>query len=855
MSEVVNFLTRMINRHLSRYGIVIWYDPQSVYRELVDQLPLENTPIFKYDGSFIRLRYELEPYLSRNEKPQLLIYIPLERNQTNFALIEAESSGCYLAPGHPEADKNTSLENLAFQILKGVIPARVDNFVRKVQAGEYGLEDIENTAKKGYVETTGTLSLVFDCSDPVEILYHFLMDEQKDIVLQQKNACKELRNLIKYQLGINPSEIKDYKELRQFLWRMLLINDFLISSSQIEDPPAAMGQIPTIMKSPDQKVCQQIVQFLRERNPARSLYIEWADRVEKELQIGDIELKIDQLRYCQTFRCLEERLFQDAIQQYMEGESPNLEELIIQRLQTFWGSQPPFNVQWEWLLQAVHLKEKTTRILTTLYKRKWNVARLVSAYSEIPDGWFRVDQLFHSLQTGYISLGAAQPRLHDILERIWARIRQLYSNFLRETASVLQEIHWQKEEAEKGWVSQREIFRRFVTPTIKHSTKIAYILVDALRFEMAFKIYKALKGKFQGELLPALAQLPALTPVGMAALLPGAEKNLSLDASARGTFGVNLEQNRLINRKDRVQYFKQVLSSISFFDTHLHRIVQPSKSIREKIQQAQFILITSQEIDQMGETLDSWIAHRIMDGILNDLQRGILQLLHLGVEKIVLTSDHGYLFSEELDPGEKIDSPGGKTIALHRRVWIGKGGIKHPSYIRVTESQVGLSGDLELVFPKGIAAFKTPGGNEVYFHGGISLQELVIPVLIINASREPEKPVAKVQVTIEIEKPQITNRFFTVQLRYEAQELFASPALTVRLLIQSGREVAGRVVTADKGFDNSTGQVELSAGERRIATIHLEKEPPPESVDILAIDAATGAVLAKLQNVRVKFLI
>jgi len=63
-----------------------------------------------------------------------------------------------------------------------------------------------------------------------------------------------------------------------------------------------------------------------------------------------------------------------------------------------------------------------------------------------------------------------------------------------------------------------------------------------------------------------------------------------------------------------------------------------------------------------------------MDGVLNDLRRGVRVLFNMGIEYIVLAADHGHLFAEELTEDMKVDSPGGETADLHRRVWVGHGG-------------------------------------------------------------------------------------------------------------------------------------------------------------------------------------
>ena len=49
----------------------------------------------------------------------------------------------------------------------------------------------------------------------------------------------------------------------------------------------------------------------------------------------------------------------------------------------------------------------------------------------------------------------------------------------------------------------------------------AYIFVDAMRYEMGAELAERLGRTNEVQLRPALAALPSITPIGMAALLPG----------------------------------------------------------------------------------------------------------------------------------------------------------------------------------------------------------------------------------------------------------------------------------------------------------------------------------------------
>ena len=61
--------------------------------------------------------------------------------------------------------------------------------------------------------------------------------------------------------------------------------------------------------------------------------------------------------------------------------------------------------------------------------------------------------------------------------------------------------------------------------------KAAYVLVDALRYEMAADLEEGLGREFRFEPSPALGQFPGIQPIGMASPTPGTECGRRLEKS------------------------------------------------------------------------------------------------------------------------------------------------------------------------------------------------------------------------------------------------------------------------------------------------------------------------------------
>jgi hypothetical protein len=270
---------------------------------------------------------------------------------------------------------------------------------------------------------------------------------------------------------------------------------------------------------------------------------------------------------------------------------------------------------------------------------------------------------------------------------------------------------------------------------------------------------------------------------------------------------------------------------------------QPSK-LAKKLDGAQVVVVRSQEIDHAGEAGFTFQARQVMDTVIDNLSRATRKLAAAGIEHSVVTADHGHLFfPSDREESMRTDAPGGHTVELHRRCWIGRGGSTPPGCVRVSATSLGYESDLDLIFPTGSGVFRA-GGDLAFHHGGPSLQELVIPVLTIRTkAREPAR---RTVVPIEASgiPESITNRIFSVTFIFgERQMTLGATAIQVRpLLIAAGKQVGavGLVVGAD--FDRSTECVKLEPNVP-VTVAFLLSDDNVASLRVVVQDPTTDAEL------------
>jgi hypothetical protein len=133
------------------------------------------------------------------------------------------------------------------------------------------------------------------------------------------------------------------------------------------------------------------------------------------------------------------------------------------------------------------------------------------------------------------------------------------------------------------------------------------------------------------------------------------------------------------------------------------------------------------------------------------------------------------------------------------------------------------------------------GGAKQFFHGGLSPQELVVPVIIIDLE-EPPAPTGNT-VRLGLAGDRIVTGVFAITLEFDPS-LFADDVVVRPTASRSGRPVA-RLVSGD-GVDITSGTVTLSGTRTCVVTFQVtENLAAGDTVDLQALDAATGRTVAR----------
>jgi hypothetical protein len=185
------------------------------------------------------------------------------------------------------------------------------------------------------------------------------------------------------------------------------------------------------------------------------------------------------------------------------------------------------------------------------------------------------------------------------------------------------------------------------------------------------------------------------------------------------------------------------------------------------VPEAPFTVVFDTTLDAVGETA-SKVTWTIFSGLLQSVKRGIYRLLELGIHQIHVVTDHGFLLLDEVAEHEKVSLRTVPALAKKSRYVVGRH-LGHTDQLCFPVPGSPDSDPLQAWFPRGVGCFRTPGAYN-YVHGGLSLQELVVPHLQIE-----QKAMGK-PVEVRADFPEvIRNAQPDVRLQPVGAEMFDRP--------------------------------------------------------------------------------
>ena len=328
--------------------------------------------------------------------------------------------------------------------------------------------------------------------------------------------------------------------------------------------------------------------------------------------------------------------------------------------------------------------------------------------------------------------------------------------------------------------------------------RTAVIVCDGLRLEIAELIVNGISDKnVKIKKNTAFAVLPSVTENGMSALFGCSEPTM--------------------NAQTRFNTLKSVCNDV---------VIMQLDMLNEGTTAQQLILLYG-DIDQVGEK-KQLNGLKDINNYEQELREKIMMLFRLGYNKIVLTTDHGFVITGILDEADKEPRPAGILQKIDERYVLTEDPLQDTNLI---ERKGRYFDSYFQYYAKTDKPFVTKGAYG-YAHGGFTPQECVIPAYELTT--ESTDIVLGVVISNKKDLESVTGNYFTVKLQAEGVEsdLFRSERKIKLLLYAGSTLVSGNVIYSMKPGENIHVEFEMAQGIDKVVLVDKDTSAQIDSCAI-----------------------
>lgn len=351
-------------------------------------------------------------------------------------------------------------------------------------------------------------------------------------------------------------------------------------------------------------------------------------------------------------------------------------------------------------------------------------------WKEYTTDYYRMDTFYRQFHLCFQKcLKVSNPLLDDLFKHVTEKVEGLYSHWF---VGLLGE-NWSGASAENleqfGRILEVPQQMDFYRSKVKPGTNRTYVIIsDAFRYEVAASLAAQLRRETQSkvELNSCQAIFPTVTKFGMAALLP--HRELAAVEKSSGLLSVLVDgQTADAGNRDKILKLANKASVALKYDN----IIGLKRAERQALVKGmEVVYIYHDKVDIASHTSDSAVFPAC-DEAISDIKNLVRIIVNeFGGTNIIITADHGFLYTySPLSEDDKVDktTPSEQDVEIDRRYLITRKGA-NPEYLLPVKFLDGQS-DFNAFAPRGNVRIKKKGGGLNFVHGGISLQEMVVPIV------------------------------------------------------------------------------------------------------------------------------
>lgn len=351
--------------------------------------------------------------------------------------------------------------------------------------------------------------------------------------------------------------------------------------------------------------------------------------------------------------------------------------------------------------------------------------------------YYKMDTYYRLYHLAFAkSLKVSTPALDDLLKQVTDVVEGMYTNWFLGKLGA----NWSNASDDEletfGEIQEVPKQQDFYSSQVAFSDNRVFVIVsDALRYEVAVSLSEQLKRETQAkvDLQNRQAMFPTITKFGMAALLPHNE----LTAELRNDKLTVLIDGGLTesNYRDKILKSHNAKSvAVKYNDIVAMKRAERSEIVKGKT----VVYIYHDTIDEASHSSDTAVFLACEEAIAEIKNMIRIIVNDFGGTHVMITADHGFLYNysplQEMDKADK-SSFQNQVAEYGRRYAILKPGA-NPEYLLPVKF---MNGAFQGFAPRENIRLKMNGGGLNFVHGGVSLQEMVIPVIAYRHLRNTTK--------------------------------------------------------------------------------------------------------------------
>lgn len=552
----------------------------------------------------------------------------------------------------------------------------------------------------------------------------------------------------------------------------LLSEHLLMSAVSCTLPEELMAGWESHISKPYARFCLSIVRDWLGDHDARAVLYEICRNVEAELNIPERLAQADPEALADTdvLPCVNETILAGLVSSLAEGADRTSEALSMhqKRKDLKWYKRVASYYD---LLAAAAESEGFYRG----HSQGFHAAKPADVWKAYADDWWQMDFAYRRFCTAFdacqLNSEDIPDGLRDAADRLAERVENVYVNWFLPGANTCWvnccEVEWADRGRAGGIEAQSDFYMTHAGANRKDYKRTLVLVSDGLRYEVALEVARRLEQETKGSVLTSACQsiFPSVTEFGMAALLPHAEIDYSWDDGQVMLDGK--PTNGTANREAILQAAVPGARAVTAESLRAGNRAARKELVRD----APLVYVYQDKIDSTGEK--PRLEREVFDACAKTVEELValvkIAVNDLKINRVFVTADHGFLYTRgPLKEQGKIGKAdvGSADVKLHRRHILSREAIDNMLLVKMNMRDIH-GGEYYGLALRECIRMKSVSGNKNYAHGGVSLQEMCVPIIELrNKSRNAKSRVdqEKAEMTLVSTKRRITSSMFHVEL-------------------------------------------------------------------------------------------